>query len=603
MPDEHDPSGADHRRAGDSAPARAVAMIRADETLLASYLLHVGGHPESAFLTDEQEAQRFLLWFAVEGRKQHQQVVFSSAYLGFLSEPAPPYVSRLAAYALLRRRDVRERIGIAGPRVNAWFYLEGVDALGLAPLVGARERLALHAPARDDEPRGPSRLAMDLALHQPHLVEDHDLSTPKGRELFARWFRSDWLPHAAPWQRIVPLALDATSGAPEGVNLFGFADGVLGVGEDVRTMAQALLRAGLHVAIHNLAIPAHVGSSARHGWHSLFTDRPVFATNLFCLPPFEMKRLKITQGVHLFAGRRNIGVWPWELPTLPPEWRSVFDDVDEIWAISRFLGDTYRKLTDKPVRHCPPHVDCPAPQAFASPRALPLSAFTALTMLDFNSFAARKNPEGAIEAFRKAFPDPRGEERLIVKSLNGHANRSRLTELLASMREDPRITLLDEALTRAETFALLQHADCLLSLHRAEGYGRVLAEAMLLGVPVIATDWSGNTDFLDETTGWPIPHDLRPVGRGEYVYAAGSHWAEPRIEAAAVALRTIRAGNDPSIQRRTGAARQRILAVSGLDVSALRVKALLDGHGTEFRQRPERTARHLAVVDGGRPRP
>jgi glycosyltransferase involved in cell wall biosynthesis len=253
----------------------------------------------------------------------------------------------------------------------------------------------------------------------------------------------------------------------------------------------------------------------------------------------------------------------------------VFDAVDEVWAISRYLADAFGALTDKPVRHAPPHVEDAAPNSAGAAEIRAGAAFVAIAMCDFNSFTARKNPEGAIAAFLEAFPDRSGAERLIVKTLNGHAHPEALARLNAAAGGDPRVVVRDAALPRAETLGLIAASDCLLSLHRAEGFGRVPAEAMRLGVPVVATGWSGSSDLLDESTGWPVPYRLRPVERGEYAYAEGSHWAEPHVGAAARALRAIRHDSTGEAERRAATARQRVEALCGREACARRLRALL----------------------------
>jgi glycosyltransferase involved in cell wall biosynthesis len=570
---------------------RAERIIRSDETLLTAYMLRVAARPGWGGWSEESAAL-FLLWFALEGRNEHQQVRIGPDYLAFLADPAPPCVTRLCAYLLLRDAEARERHRQGAASLHAWYYCEGVDRHRLGPFISARERRALHEPLRGHH--GLTRLQLMHWRHDPSLQARFATTDAQGAAQFAEWFAQEAQPQLPPWARIPPLPAAATPGLGArgeamAVNLFGFADGVLGLGEDVRLMAETLLRAGCHVAIHNLSLAGRVASSAPQGFGALFSDRPIFETSIFCLPPFEMMRLRVEQGVQHFAGRRNIGLWPWELTSLPAEWGGAFQAVDAIWAISPWLAHVFAGLTDKPVHLARPPVALPpalpARRDMRAGLGLDEHHFMVLAMFDFNSFPARKNPDGAITAFLQAFPEPGGPERLIIKSINGHAHDAALEALRARASSDPRIIILDGAMHRARSLGLIGAADCLISLHRAEGFGRVLAEALLLEVPVVATAWSGNADFLDRGTGYPVGFALRDVGRADYVYVEGSQWAEPDLAEAAEALRAIRA--EPGEARARSAAGKRLIERRhGRDAVARSVALLLDAEIIGHRRQP-----------------
>ncbi|WP_342362801.1 glycosyltransferase [Terrarubrum flagellatum] len=494
-----------------ATPASAAHILLANETLRTVYLLGHAQTSDPAALTDERAA-KFLLWFAFEGWRRYPHVVFSPAYLAFLAAPMPPCATRLAAYALMSRADVRARFKDDLPGFHDWYYANGAAELGVAPLVSAAERAA------------------------------HEANDMNAR------------PHAA-------------RGDLPGVNVIGFGGNVMGIGEDVRALAAALGHAGAPRALVNVSLDDAIGASQSHGLEALCCDRPIFPVNIFALPPFETARLRVERGPALFHGRYNIGYWPWELTTLPEHWRGVFDLVDEIWAPSDFLVDVYRKLTRKPVRLMPPYLN------ILTPEPIDLASYSVeeedvvfLTMFDFNSFIARKNPEGAIAAFRRAFPFP-GGEKLIIKTINSHARPDAARRLSELTGGDPRCIIMDRTLTRAQTAGLIVRADCLVSLHRAEGFGRVIAEAMALGVAVISTNWSGSTSFVDATRGFPVSYKLRDVAAGEYAFHHGGQWAEPSIEDAIAKLQDARArlGGDRDMRAR---ARAFVESAYGLDTVA-----------------------------------
>ena len=268
-------------------------------------------------------------------------------------------------------------------------------------------------------------------------------------------------------------------------------------------------------------------------------DRPLFPVNIFSLTAFETARLYVEYGANLFEGRYNIGYWPWELTSLPPDWRWVFDLVDEIWAPSDFLVDVYSGLTDKPVVRMPFYLNVPSVERidlkqFGAPRRR--DRLHDDVRLQFLCCCGKiRLPRSGLS--RRPFPIPTGRSGMIVKTLNAHAHAEALRAIEAELGEDDRFVLIDSPFSRAEVCGLISAVDCFVSLHRSEGFGRVMAEAMLLQTTVVATNWSGNTTFLDAEVGYPVGFALRDVGPDEYIFSEGSQWAEPSIEDAVKQLR------------------------------------------------------------------
>jgi glycosyltransferase involved in cell wall biosynthesis len=160
---------------------------------------------------------------------------------------------------------------------------------------------------------------------------------------------------------------------------------------------------------------------------------------------------------------------------------------------------------------------------------------------DYLSCPARKNPLGVLRAFQAAFPDKGERVGLVIKSTNAGAYQypEVTTVLLEAAHQDRRIKIIDRILSRDEVLSLIRQSDCYVSLHRAEGFGLGMAEAMAFGMPVIGTNYSGNTDFLSESTGFPVPYTLRPVQPGEFPFGDGQFWAEPDEATAAAIMRSI----------------------------------------------------------------
>ncbi len=272
--------------------------------------------------------------------------------------------------------------------------------------------------------------------------------------------------------------------------------------------------------------------------------------------PLRMLQL----GRAMVRGRRIIGVWPWELPVVPPAWLAGFGFVHEIWAPSRFSAEAIRRampagFDPAAVRVVPHCVACgppdPAPQDRA---ALGLPPDAVITLLAFNlaSSFERKNPLGAIAAHQAAFGSRTDRVLFIRAGETGHFPGD-LAALRDAVDRSPNILLDTTVRPRAEAHAIMAACDIVLSLHRSEGFGLVPAEAMLLGRPVVATAWSGTEDFLDDDWACRIPFTLVPALDPRGVFEGpGAEWAEPDIAAAAASLR--RLADDPAERRRMGQA-------------------------------------------------
>ena len=343
----------------------------------------------------------------------------------------------------------------------------------------------------------------------------------------------------ARWSARIRAGIAALTGATPGVNLVGYAQGGLGLGENLRRFALAAHQGGLPFSLVDFA--ENLGDRARdqrlQHWISRHNPHPV---NLLFINADQTATARAHFGPRFFEHRRNIGFWFWELARFPHAWLPAFDLVDEIWVASTFVETALRPLTRKPIRRVALPIEVSVTRGFRrADFGLPDKGFAFLFSFDFHSYAARKNPLGTIEAFRLAFP--RGDEPalLVVKSINGH----RAAPLLARIRElaspDPRIVLIDRFLDAEQALGLLSVVDCYVSLHRAEGFGLGIAEAMCLGKPVIATDYSGNTDFTRPDNSCLVPASLVPVGPQDYPFGEGQVWAQPDAEIAARHMRRL----------------------------------------------------------------
>jgi glycosyltransferase involved in cell wall biosynthesis len=323
-----------------------------------------------------------------------------------------------------------------------------------------------------------------------------------------------------------------------GAVLVGHPYGVLGKGEDIRTSAAAFSRAGIPFNIRNtLDYGGHLAI-----FHKSFpfmekiSAESCYRANVFFLNADEMYPAYYQLGKQLFDGRYNIGYWSWELSAFPDEWKKAFSLVHEIWAPTRFIQQAISEKASCPVIRMP-FVISPVSDKHYSREyfGLPDRKFLFLFFFDFTSYVIRKNPFAVIQAFLRAFVGEQAAEAGLVIKMNGMDLRpDEFTRFLACDElRDPRITLIDKVFDDGEMAGLVQVCDCFVSLHRSEGFGRGLAEAMYFGKPVIATGYSGNLDFTNDCTACLVDYTLVPVGEHEYPFGQGKFWAEPDVEHAA----------------------------------------------------------------------
>ena len=342
---------------------------------------------------------------------------------------------------------------------------------------------------------------------------------------------------------------------PLGVNLAGYFDATVGVGESARNVRAALEAAGVAVAVLPLSSRGAPRGAPLPGGDA------VHAVTLVCANPDGMVGARDELGAAAFEGRHVIGLWWWEVAALPPRWLRAFDLVDEVWAGSRFVADVFAAVAPVPVVHVP--IPIGAPVASDKGRAqlgLPADAFLFGFVFDYASVTARKNPLGLIEAFMRAFaPGSDDGVALVLKTLGGERHAGEHAAVLAAAAAHPAITVIDAHHSGEDKNALIRELDCYVSLHRSEGFGLTIVEAMLLGTPVIATDYGGSRDIVTPFNALLV--DARPVaiGAGHEPYPPDGEWAEPDLAHAAAQMRAVRA--DPqAAQARAQRARADVTA-------------------------------------------
>lgn len=350
-----------------------------------------------------------------------------------------------------------------------------------------------------------------------------------------------WRTRAARFARPVRTEKALAAAAKGPVVVAGLFRTASGIGESARACSDAFIAAGIpHVC---------VDLSERFNQVDVAADRPLGAMPNGDGPGtliLHVNAPEVAPALHALrryggAPWRTIGYWVFELEDAPAHWAGACRHLSEIWAPSRFCVEAFRKLTDLPVRLTPYYVAPPPSDESETVRATK----TALVMADGRSSLQRKNVEAAIRVFCAALGD-REDWRLIVKTRNIAQLPGVADRLKASASGNPRVEFIDGSLAPAERWRLIWDCDVLISLHRAEGFGLPVAEALSIGKPVVATGWSGVVDFTP-------PHFLTPYNlvsvdddSGPYGAFREARWAEPDEKAAIELLRSIADGRIPA---------------------------------------------------------
>ena len=344
-----------------------------------------------------------------------------------------------------------------------------------------------------------------------------------------------------------------------GVNVFGDWAATTGLAQAARRLTVALNDSGFGLSLGTVASGAPRDESRIPDELRRIPDDRRYPIDLWMLNVNEFPAIKDEFLRPVGRNTYAIGVWYWELTTFPEALIAQMDRVDEIWVATRYVQSNFRSVTNRPVYVVPAVV----PQLRGSGRTrkdfgLADGEVVFLFSFDVHSMVARKNPGGVIDAFSKAFGSPaRQGVRLVMKVLN----LDRHPRVAAWLREAVASVdglLIDDDLKSEELVDLFTCADAYVSLHRSEGFGFGIAESMSLGKPVIATAYSGNTDFATAANSCQVGYRLREITTEDHlydegaseVYRTGAVWAEPDLAQAARWMRVL--AKDPDLRRSMG---------------------------------------------------
>ena len=357
-----------------------------------------------------------------------------------------------------------------------------------------------------------------------------------------------------------------------GWSVIAYANAELGVGEAGRRLSLAARQIGLPVEV--VGVEAEL-SRSEHSHVPAQVSAPSFDNSISCVNADQLAEVWRQVGIDP-AQRRGarVGMWFWEVDRFPEQWLPAFRQLDEVWVASEHTRKVLASYDVCPVELIPLPVvprGVPTPWTRAE-LGLPADRAVFLVMYDFLSVLRRKNPLDVIAAYTAAFGPDEGAT-LVLKSINGKHRRADLALVRDAAAGRPDIVVSDGYRTAGEVAGLIELSDCLVSLHRAEGYGLSLIDAMAVGTPVVATGYSGNLSFMTSDTAALVPYDEVEVGPGANPYPATARWAQPDLTAAAAAMREV-VDHPDRVRDRAALAQAAVLRDNSVEVAGTRVREL-----------------------------
>jgi glycosyltransferase involved in cell wall biosynthesis len=337
---------------------------------------------------------------------------------------------------------------------------------------------------------------------------------------------------------LTPQPIRVQPSLPFGINVAGYIQGEFGVAEVARTSLKSLESAQVPYVLNNVKTPFHRQDDPTFAEFSAINP---YRVNLVHVNADQAEVFANDKGLEYFKSRYNIGCWFWELSTFPKRWCSAFDYYQEIWVASGFCQESIASQSPIPVVKMtfPILIDEDEIRPNRSHFGLPEDRFTFGFVFDYHSLAERKNPYGLLQAFEMAFGDKK-DVLLVIKTINGEyapEKVQKLREAAQSCRAN--IRFIDGYIPRRDAINLVASFDSYVSLHRSEGLGIGMAQAMRLGKPVIATGYSGNMDFMNHNNSYLVRYQLTELQENYGPYEKGNVWAEPDLEHAAALIRQV----------------------------------------------------------------
>ncbi|MBD2432647.1 MULTISPECIES: glycosyltransferase [Fischerella] len=334
-----------------------------------------------------------------------------------------------------------------------------------------------------------------------------------------------------------PEISNNTSSNNFGVNISGYVNSEFGLGEGVRGTIRAIEAVGIPFVINNCTF--NTMHRKMDSSYTDFSDKNPYPINIIQVNVDMINTFISSASPEYFKNKYNVGFWAWELPEFPKEWLSAFNLFDEIWTPSAYCVDAIAPVSPIPVLKVMHSISLPQPAITKQSLGLADNKLIFLFIFDFCSVFERKNPLAVIQAFQQAFGKVNQNVQLVIKFSNSKYFPNQLKQLKTLVEDFKNIKIIDDYLLKDELNALIYHCDCYVSLHRSEGFGLTMAEAMYYGKPVIATAYSANLEFMNINNSFLVKYSLVTLTEDYGPYKKGNFWAEPDIDHAAYLMQHV----------------------------------------------------------------
>jgi glycosyltransferase involved in cell wall biosynthesis len=365
------------------------------------------------------------------------------------------------------------------------------------------------------------------------------LTTSNGAHGLLTWLTTsdaDLCGDARKWCSKLNIATTTAELIAPGVNIIGHFCYPSGLRTSVEAIRDGLSQAGIALSLRDIRTDQNDDPN-----HTDYSGMEFYDTTILHLQPEPFFDV-VFQRADLFERSPRtyrIAYWYWELDTIPESWLVQWKVIDEVWAATNFVADALRHRFGTRVHTMFPGIQLekfqPRPRSYFGLTSK--NEFTFLFLFHLTSVMERKNPLGLIRTFKQAF-SANEPVRLVLKTSFGDRYPASLDEI-RSAAAGAKITVIDGLFSKDETLSLIDTCDAYVSLHRSEGLGLTMAEAMLLGKPVIGTRYSGNMDFMDDTNSLLVDYRLVRLDRTIPPYDADARWAEPSADHAARLMRQV----------------------------------------------------------------